>query len=82
MDNLQTNGASSQHRRLLDTILLAFHQACDEGELPIAQQLIDILDELRSRGACDKAGDQRKVETTVAEHKRLWLLTHGKGSNV
>ncbi len=65
-------------RRLSDKVLGAFHQACDQSDYEIAQQLLRILETLLERGPAYSAGNRRKkLESLVAAHERLWHLRHG-----
>ena len=64
-------------RRLSDKILVAFHQACDTGELDIAEQLLRILEAMTSRKPVLADGNRRRnIESLVAAHERLWHLRH------
>ncbi|MCS6932533.1 MAG: hypothetical protein NZM27_10015 [Acetobacteraceae bacterium] len=64
-------------RRLSDKILIAFHQACDQRELEVAEQLLRILDEmLTRRPTTPDVNRRRHIESLVAAHERLWLLRH------
>jgi hypothetical protein len=62
-------------RRLSDKILNAFHHACDQGELKVADQLVQILELMHKRPR--PPGDRRRnAESLVAAHMRLWNLRH------
>ncbi|MFT8244276.1 hypothetical protein [Roseomonas sp. BN140053] len=62
-----------QGRRLSDKLLLAFHQACDQGEYDVARDLLDLVERLLNRAP--PANNRRKnVEPLVAAHERLWML--------
>ncbi len=64
-------------RRLSDKILVAFHQACDTGELDVAEQLLRILETMTSRKPVLADGNRRRnIESLVAAHERLWHLRH------
>ena len=64
-------------RRLSDKILIAFHQACDQGDLEVADQLLRILEMMLSRKPLTPDGSRRKnMESLVAAHERLWHLRH------
>jgi hypothetical protein len=64
-------------RRLSDKILIAFHQACDQGDHEIAEQLLHILETmLTRRTAPPDANRRRNIESLVAAHERLWHLRH------
>jgi hypothetical protein len=57
---------SRYSRRLSDKIIIAFHDACDRGELVVAAQF-------RPRAPGDR---RRNTESIVAAHSRLWPLRH------
>jgi hypothetical protein len=61
-------------RRLSDKILLAFHHACDQGELEVADDLLDVLEFMAKRPRPQSERDRRSEESLVAAHERLWLL--------
>jgi hypothetical protein len=64
-------------RRLSDKILIAFHQACDQEDLEVAEQLLHILELMLARRP--SAPDQqrrRSMEGLVAAYERLWYLKH------
>ncbi len=64
-------------RRLSDKILIAFHQACDQGDLEVAEQLLKILEMMVMRRPTSPETNRRKnIESLVAAHERLWLLRH------
>jgi hypothetical protein len=64
-----------QSRRLSDKILIAFHHACDQQELEVAEQLLRIVETmLRRRDGTTDANRRRSLDTLVAAHERLWHL--------
>lgn len=64
-------------RRLSDKLLSAFHQACDQMDLDVAEQILRILEGIVTRRPPPPdARRRRSVETLVAAHERLWLLRH------
>jgi hypothetical protein len=66
-----------QGRRLSDKILVAFHQACDQGDFEVADQLLRVLElMLTRRSVTPDANRRRNIETLVAAHERLWHLRH------
>ena len=71
-------GAAPRYtRRLSDKILIAFHQACDQGDLDVAEQLLRVLEMMvMRRPAAPDANRRRNIESLVAAHQRLWLLRH------
>ncbi len=67
-------------RRLSDKILVAFHHACDQQELDIAGELLNVLEMLlMQRGSAADLGRRRNMESLVAAHERLWALRHARG---
>lgn len=70
-------GAPRYSRRLSDKILIAFHQACDQGDLEVAEQLLHVLEMMLSRRPLSPDGSRRRnIESLVAAHERLWHLRH------
>lgn len=64
-------------RRLSDKILIAFHQACDQGDYEVAEQLLHILEQmLQRRPTVTDTNRRRSMESLVAAHERLWYLRH------
>jgi hypothetical protein len=67
-------------RRLSDKILIAFHQACDQADFEVAEQLLSILDAMASAMRLPRAQrgtERRRVQANVvAAHERLWQLRH------
>ena len=64
-------------RRLWDKILVAFHHACDLGDLEIAEAMLQILELMlvRQTIAVD-TNRRRNIESLVAAHERFWSLRH------
>lgn len=75
--------AAPRHtRRLSDKILIAFHQACDQSDFEIAEELLRILETMVTRRPTVPDNNRRKnMETLVAAHERLWLLRHPESGN-
>ena len=72
-----TATAPRYSRRLSDKILIAFHQACDQADFEIAEQLLHILEMmLRRRPLTPDTNRRRSMESLVAAHERLWYLRH------
>lgn len=70
-------GAPRTGRRLSDKILVAFHQACDLGDLEVSEQLLQILEMMMTRRPLPVDGNRRKsIESLVAAYERLWYLRH------
>ena len=62
-------------RRLSDKILVAFHHACDTGDLEVAEQLLSLLEWMLARRTVPpQANRRRNMESLVAAHERLWHL--------
>jgi hypothetical protein len=63
-------------RRLSDKILIAFHHACDQRDIEVAEHLLGVL-EFMSKRTRGHAGRERRFEDSlIAAHERLWLLRH------
>jgi hypothetical protein len=74
-DNLKS--PSRHPRRLSDHVLIAFHHACDQGELDVARSLLRVLDFMLQRGRnvpSDALERRRNVQSLVAAHERLWHM--------
>ncbi|CAH2599876.1 conserved protein of unknown function [Rhodovastum atsumiense] len=72
-----TGGAPRYSRRLSDKILIAFHHACDQADLEVAEQLLHILENMLTRRPFTPEGNRRRsIESLVAAHERLWHLRH------
>jgi hypothetical protein len=64
-------------RRLSDKILIAFHHACDQSDIEVAEQLLRILEMMLTRRPLTPDGTRRRnMESLVAAHERLWHLRH------
>jgi hypothetical protein len=75
--DLTASGAPRYSRRLSDKILIAFHQACDQTDFEIAEQLLHILElMLKRRPVTTDTNRRRTMESLVAAHERLWHLRH------
>lgn len=66
-------------RHLQDNILIAFHRACDSGQLEVAAELLR-LTEAVVKVEPDAKRRRQDVRALVAAHERLWLLTHPQPS--
>jgi len=76
-DGVQRGPAPRYTRRLSDKILIAFHQACDQADYPIAQDLLRILEVvITSRPSHPDLNRRRSLDNLVAAHERLWSLRH------
>jgi hypothetical protein len=64
-------------RRVADHILTAFHQACDQRDLEVAEQLLAVLAMvIVGRRHQPTAPDRHAQESLVAAYERLWDLRH------
>jgi hypothetical protein len=76
-DDTTTSKAPRYTRRLSDKILIAFHQACDQRDLEVAERLLAVLEmAVAPRLLEPDATDRRGKESLVAAHERLWGLRH------
>jgi hypothetical protein len=76
-DMARAGAAPRQGRRLSDKILVAFHQACDQADFEVAEQLLRVLEMMLTRRQVPPdANRRRNIETLVAAHERLWHLRH------
>jgi hypothetical protein len=67
----------SRRRRVVDQILIAFHFACDEDDLEVADQLLAILDFMLYRPPSAGRPERRAdTQPLLAAHERLWHLRH------
>jgi hypothetical protein len=68
-------GAPRRTRRLSDTIVIAVHHACDQGDFEVAARLLHVLETMLERLP---PGDDRRrnTEPLVAALERLWNLRH------
>jgi hypothetical protein len=75
--SLATRSEGRYTRRLSDKIVIAFHHACDEGDIEVAQELLGVLELLIQRPPPETNGaDRRSKEGFVAAHERLWQIRH------
>lgn len=78
----ETISAPRQSRRLSDKILIAFHHACDQSDLEIAEALLQTIEVILTRRPVQPGlGRRRDMETLVAAHERLWLLRYPAPEN-
>jgi hypothetical protein len=62
-------------RRLSDKILIAFHLACDQGDVESAWLLLEVLEFMAWRPpTAPNEIDRRAKESLVAAHNRLWHI--------
>jgi hypothetical protein len=64
-------------RRLTEKVLIAFHHACDQGDLRSAEELLAVAGRVLSRDHPGLSVERRRCrEALVAAHERLWHLRH------
>jgi hypothetical protein len=64
-------------RRLSDTILISFHHACDQADVEVAWELLNVLEFMTMRHPNLPAGAERRAkESLVAAYERLWQIRH------
>lgn len=71
-----TDLSGGRGRRLSDKLLAAFHQACDQRDLEVAEALTPILEQVLARRPPTGRDRRKNVESLVAAYERLWLLRH------
>jgi hypothetical protein len=72
------NGRPARYtrRRLSDKILIAFHHACDQGDIEVSVSLLEVLEFITKRTRSLRVRDHRSQKSLVAAHERLWALRH------
>jgi len=65
--------------RLIDTILAAFHQACDQKRTQAAEQLLAVAMVAVRNFSTDRPPDRRQDESVTAAHLRLCALRQSDG---
>ena len=82
-NGLSSNASPTRHkRRLSDHVLIAFHHACDQGNIEAARRLLDVLEFMVRRPRPSPDGRERRAkESLVAAHERLWLIQHQEASD-
>ena len=64
-------------RRVSDKILISFHQACDQNDFDVAQQLLNVFEFILTRREMPADINRRRSQDSlVAAHERLWHLRH------
>jgi hypothetical protein len=77
IDDQPDTRARRYTRRLSDKILIAFHQACDQRDLEVAERLLQVLEMMLARRPLTPAGNKRRnMDALVMAHERLWHLRH------
>jgi hypothetical protein len=62
-------------RRLSDKILVAFHHACDQQDIEVAWEMLNVLGFMAMRMPNFPIGlDRRYRENFIAAHERLWHI--------
>jgi hypothetical protein len=58
--------------------MIAFHHACDQGDLEVAGLLLKVLEMMIAAPRLPHPGGDRRreTETLVAAYERLWPLRH------
>jgi hypothetical protein len=70
-------GPHRAKRRLSDSILIAFHLACDQRDIEIACDLLRVLEFMtRRRPNLPTGREPRSGDSLVAAHERLWEIRH------
>ncbi|PZP46894.1 MAG: hypothetical protein DI601_05235 [Azospirillum brasilense] len=78
LDNSPRPVMMRHSRRLSDKLLLAFHQACDQGDVEIAWELLRITEKALLKSGQYSGPERRKgVESLVAAHERLFEIRLG-----
>jgi hypothetical protein len=71
------SSATRNRRRLSDTILVAFHIACDHHDVEVASCLLRVLEFMAERPRDLPTGKERRTqESLVAAYERLWQIRH------
>jgi hypothetical protein len=62
---------------LSDKILIAFHHACDQQDIEVAWEMLNVLEFMAMRMPNFPVGlNRRHRESLVAAHERLWHIRH------
>jgi hypothetical protein len=70
------NGGPRRPRCVSDEVLIAFHYACDQGDIEVAVPLLEVLEFMTKWRRSTPLRDRRSRGTLVAAHERLWALRH------
>jgi len=66
-----------RRRRVSDHVMVAFHAACDQGDLEVAQRLLTVVEFMLRRPPPEGRPERRaQADPLVAAHERLWGLRH------
>ena len=64
-----------KRRKLASDILHAFHFACDTKDLEVAEQLLQVLEDLLIKRVSERSTNRTsELAPLVAAHERLWSL--------
>ena len=63
-------------RRLSDKLLLVFHSACDQGRLDVAENVLDLAEQVVRRDPPPMQPERRRQDMVaiVQAYERLWEL--------
>ena len=76
-DTPGTGRPAGKQRRLSDHILIAFHFACDQEDLEVADRLLAILERMLLGGVPRRRPERRtNFRPLIAALERLWTLRH------
>ncbi len=67
--------APRQGRQLSERILGAAHQACEQGELDVAQRLLELAETVLGNNQAEPVMARRHLmEGLIVTHQRLWNM--------
>jgi hypothetical protein len=70
-------GSSRHNRRLSESILSEFNQACANNKPEVALQLLDAFESIiRDRSRPDTVERRKLVDKLIAAHEQLWHIMH------
>nr|WP_321983206.1 hypothetical protein [uncultured Lichenicoccus sp.] len=79
-DTLIASGPK-QGRQLSERILGAAHQACEQGELAVAQRLLELAESVFSSNQSETpVAREHLMEGLIVTHQMLWNLRQRPGS--
>jgi len=70
------NRRRSDRRHLEGYLFKAFHDACDDDDLEVARQLLDVVEARLNRNDAVTPDTHRTSVLLVAAYERLWALRH------
>ena len=78
--------AARYTKRLIDKILIAFHHACDQGDVQVASELLRVLDFMATRKLPLPNSEVRRPDRgLVGAYEGLWQIRNpenGRGPGV